>query len=129
MKEWQKTYLRRFWGGMIGYMITLPLSLVLLQTGRAGEGIGRFIVAIIPVVPLAYAMMASVNNVQRMDEMQRRIHFEAVVIAILVTGAFTFTYGLLEINELVPRLPMITVAPIMIASWGIASYFVSRKYN
>ncbi|MEM7332670.1 MAG: hypothetical protein AAF490_11295, partial [Chloroflexota bacterium] len=61
MKEWDRKYFRRFWAGMIGYVIILPLSLVWLQSGRVIGGYGRFIIAALPVIPFVFAMWASVN--------------------------------------------------------------------
>lgn len=127
MKEWNKRYLIQFWGGMIGYLILLPASLFLLGM-EVVVGNGRYLIAVLPVLPFAVAMHATVSNIRKLDELQRQIHFEAVVIALLLTGGITFTYGLLESNKLVPHLPAVLIAPIMIALWGIALAFVRRKY-
>jgi len=47
----------------------------------------------------------------------------------LLTGAITFSYGLLEATELLPPVSMVFVAPFMISVWGIANVIISRRYS
>ncbi len=129
MKDSESKHLRRFVAGMLGYVILLPASLLLLNSGRVGNTAVAVIVALLPVLPFLYAMAAVIGNVRQQDEMQRRIHLEAVLITTLLTGAATFSYGLLESAELVPELSMVFVAPFMIALWGITNTLVSRRYG
>jgi hypothetical protein len=129
MKEKRNIYHRRFIAGMLGYIILLPASLLLLNSERPDNVAVAVVVALIPVLPFLYAMFAVVGNVRRQDEMQRRIHLEAVLITALLTGAATFSYGLLEAAELAPDLSMVFVAPFMIVVWGIANVLISRRYG
>ncbi|MBK8903685.1 MAG: hypothetical protein IPM53_21055 [Anaerolineaceae bacterium] len=129
MKNWERKYLVRFILGMVGYSILLPLSLILVGDGRVTQPWLAILVALLPVAPFLNAMTAIIQNVRSQDELFRRIHLEAVLITALLTGAVTFSYGLLEATELVPPLPNVFIAPFMIFVWGVANVIISRRYN
>lgn len=50
---------------MIGYLILLELSIVLIASEAVG-GIGRYLIALLPVLPFAFAMRATANNVRNL---------------------------------------------------------------
>lgn len=129
MKNWERKYLVRFILGMVGYSILLPLSLILVGDGRVEQPWLAILVTLLPIAPFLNAMTALIHNVRSQDEMQRRIHLEAVLVTTLLTGAITFSYGLLEASELVPPLPTVFIAPFMIAVWGISNAIISRRYD
>ncbi len=129
MKSWERKYLVRFILGMVGYSILLPLSLILVGDGRIEQPWLAVLVTLLPIAPFLNAMMAIIHNVRSQDELYRRIHLEAVLVTTLLTGAITFSYGLLEASELVPPLPTVFIAPFMIFVWGIANTIISRRYN
>lgn len=118
----------RFVAGMVGYVILLPLSILVLGRVQLPAPFA-VVIALLPVLPFLLVMAAVVGHVRQQDELQRRIHLEAVVIAALLTGAITFSYGLLEANELVPHVSLVWVAPLMIAIWGVAAANISRHYQ
>ena len=129
MKNWNRKYLIRFIMGMVGYSILLPLSLIVVGDGRVEQPWLAVLVALLPIAPFVNAMTAVLHNVREQDELQRRIHLEAVLVTTLLTGAVTFSYGLLEASELVPPLPSLFIAPFMIAVWGITHTVISRRYD
>ena len=129
MKNWNRKYLIRFIMGMVGYSILLPLSLIVVGDGRVEQPWLAVLVALLPIAPFVNAMTAVLHNVREQDELQRRIHLEAVLVTTLLTGAVTFSYGLLEASELVPPLPTVFIAPFMIAVWGITHTVISRRYD
>lgn len=129
MNHWERRYLIRFILGMAGYSILLPLSLIVADSERAGQPWLAVLVALMPVAPFLLAMTAVLHNVRSQDELQRRIHLEAILVTTLLTGAITFSYGLLQASELVPPLPTFLIAPFMITVWGIANQLISRRYN
>lgn len=129
MKRWERKYLVRFILGMVGYSILLPLSLNLVGDGRVEQPWLAVLVTLLPIAPFLNAMTAVIHNVRSQDELYKRIHLEAVLVTTLLTGAVTFSYGLLEASELVPPLPTVFIAPFMIFVWGIANIVISRRYN
>ncbi|MBK8545397.1 MAG: hypothetical protein IPL62_18820 [Caulobacteraceae bacterium] len=87
------------------------------------------VAAIVPILPALMMLRAYITFVNGVDEFQRRIQSEAVMIAAGVTGFGTFTYGFLEEWAGFPHLPLIWVLPILIGSWGIALCFIRLKYK
>jgi hypothetical protein len=118
----------RFIIGMVGYAIVLSVSIFILARAQLPTPLA-VVIALLPVLPFLLVMAAVIGGVRQQDELQRRIHLEAVVIAALVTGAITFSYGLLEVSGLVPHLTFVWVAPLMIALWGVAAAIISRHYQ
>jgi hypothetical protein len=128
MKDWERSFRNRFVAGMAGYMILLPASLILIGSNRMESFGVKAVVALLPTLPLLYAIAAVVGNARQQDELKRRIQYEAVLVTALLTGGLTFSYGLLERAELVPALPSVLIAPLMIVVWGIAGAIISRRY-
>lgn len=118
----------QFMVGMVGYAALLVASIWILDRVQLAVPLA-VVVALLPVVPFLWVLAAVVGGVRRQDELQQRIHLEAVVVAALLTAAITFSYGLLEANGLVPHLPLVWIAPLMIALWGVAAAVVSRHYQ
>jgi len=87
------------------------------------------IAAILPILPALLMLRAYITFVNGIDEFQRRIQSEAVMIAAGVTGFGTFTYGFLEEWAGFPHLPLIWVLPILIGTWGIALCIVRLRYK
>ena len=129
MKGWNNKYLVRFAIGMAGYVVILPISLLLIGSGWIESIFLKWLVALFPVLPFLYVMTATVNNVRQMDELQHRIHLESILITALLTGGISFSYGLLEASELLPHLPAVFIAPFMIGVWGITLTIISRRYK
>jgi hypothetical protein len=129
MKGWQRKYLVRFILGMVGYSILLPLSFIVVGDGRIEPAWMAVVIVLLPIAPFLNAMTAIIHNIRSQDEMQRRIHLEAVLVTALLTGAVTFSYGLLEASELVPPLPTVFIAPFMIFVWGFANIAISYRYS
>lgn len=129
MNQWEKRYFTRFILGMAGYSILLPLSIIVLERGRVTQHWLAVLVALLPVAPFVNAMTAVLQNMRQQDELQRQINFEAIIVTALLTGAITFSYGLLEASEILPPLPTVIIAPFMITVWGIAKVIISRRYD
>jgi len=87
------------------------------------------VAAITPLGPALLMLRAYVTFVNAVDEFQRRIQSEAVMIAAGVTGFGTFTYGFLEEWAGFPHLPLIWVLPILIGSWGVALCIIRLRYK
>jgi hypothetical protein len=121
-----KRYLKEFLGAMAGYAAIVPVSIFLLQ--RFGDSPLRVIFAVLPVIPSAFAMGAVIRSFRGLDELQRRIHFEALAFSFLATCLLTLTWGFLQ-NAGLPRADVMWVAPLLIALWGIGLGIATRRYQ
>ena len=118
-------YVIEFGGAMLAYAVLLPLSIYAYRA--VDQDALRAMVAVVPVVPTLLGLAAIMRAVRRMDELERRIHFEAVAFAFAATALLTFTYGLLE-NVDFPRISLTWILPLMVALWGLGQALARRRY-
>lgn len=87
--------------------------------------------AVAPVGPVLLMLRAYLMFLDRLDEFQRRVQFEAMLAAAGVVGFASFTYGFLESFAGFPTIEgaLIWILPAMIGTWGIAQIFVRRRYQ
>ena len=128
MSEHQGSYRRQFALGMAGYVVTILLGAFLFNRELIESTVLAVIVALLPVVPFLYGMAGVIGNAREQDELQQRIYMESVLITASLTIALTFSYGLLEMFELAPTIPMFYIAPLMIMLWGLTNIFLGRRY-
>lgn len=121
-----RRYTVRFIGSMVVYALLLPVCIGLMQ--QQGDSPARYLIMLLPVVPLAFAMWAFIRFLGEMDELQRRIQFAAFGFSLGCTGLVTLTLGFLE-RAGFPQIGMIWVTPMLIAFWGIGSALASRRYR
>ncbi len=125
-----RRYLREFLPAMLGYVIVLPLSIVLLL--RAGlPTAGKVAVALLPVLPMVFVVRAMLRHMLRQDELQQRIELQAVAITCAVVGMATFSLGFLQNVRLLPSPPwaMLWVLPLMIGVYGVVRFLLARRYR
>lgn len=108
-----------FAAGMAGYVALLVLSQRLLAGGIQDQGT-RLLVSLMPMLPAAIVCAAVVAIIRRLDEMQRKLQFEALALSFAGTALLTFGYGFLE-GEGYPRLSMFVVWPLMALLWTIGT--------
>lgn len=126
MDSVSKRYMREFFLGMTVYVIAIILSVTLVeQTPR--DSILRFLIAIIPIVPIVFVLAAFLRYLSGIDELQQRIQLQAIGFAAGATSMLTFAYGLLE-NVGLPHLSLIYVFPLTVALWGLSLSYFTRRY-
>lgn len=85
--------------------------------------------ALLPLLPALLMLRAYVVFINAVDEFQRRIQSEAVMLAAGVVGFGSFAYGFLEEWAGFPHLPLIWVLPALIGFWGVALCIVRLRYK
>ena len=118
-------YFIEFGGAMLAYVVLLPLSIFAYRA--VDQEALKALIAVVPIIPTFFGLVAIVRAVRRMDELERRVHFEAVAFAFAATGLLTFTYGLLE-NLDFPRISLTWVMPLMIVLWALGQALARRRY-
>jgi hypothetical protein len=122
----ESTYKRRLVAVMVAYIVVLFGSVTLLKT--MSDPILRALVAVLPVLPVLVGIFVFMAFLRQLDELQRRIQFEAFAFSLGMTGVITFTLGFLEGVD-VPSPGLIWVFPMMIALWGIGAAIAGRRYR
>jgi hypothetical protein len=121
-----RKYLKEFLAAMIGYALVLSVSIVLIQHHR--HAWWRYPVAVAPILPGLFIVIAVVRQLRRVDELQRRIQLDAMAFAFAGTAVVTFTYGFLEGVGL-PRLSSSWVWPVMAVLWVSGAAAAARRYR
>lgn len=78
----------------------------------------RILIALSPMLPAAFICGVVVRSIRHLDEMQRKLQFEALALSFAGTALMTFGYGFLE-GAGFPKLSMFAVWPLMAAIWFV----------
>lgn len=87
------------------------------------------VLALLPVAPALMMLRAYLVFVRAMDEFQRRLQTEALVISTAITLFTSFAYGFLEEWADFPHVPLIWVFPVFAFVFGITHIVVRRRYK
>jgi hypothetical protein len=123
LKSAARAYVLEFGGAMAAYAVVLLVSIWLLH-GQA-RMIWRVPLALAPVVPAGFALLAFLRFLSRMDELQRRIQLDAIALSFAATALLTFAYDLEGIGF--PHVGLIWILPVMVMLWGLELAVASRR--
>lgn len=90
---------------------------------------GAALLAIAPTAPALLMLRAQLRYMRGLDELQRRLQSEAVVIAAAILAFGALTYGMLEDLAGFPDISMIWVFPILCLLWSGASVILHLRYR
>jgi hypothetical protein len=119
-------YTRNVLLAFAGYAVLVIVSVWWL--GQNPDGALRFLIAVLPMLPLIFGLRSFLRYLSTLDELQNRIQLQAIGFAAGATGMITLTYGFLE-NAGLPRLSMLWVFPLLCFLWGGASWLFTRRYQ
>ncbi len=122
-----KRYLLELGSSIVIYMIAIFASGHLLGTIDGASPI-RPIVALIPMVPAVGICWVVIRQLRRLDELQRKIQFEALSWAFGLTAVATFSYGFLETVGY-PKLSYFFIWPLMAVLWITGIVVSIRRYS
>ena len=127
MKPAAKTYFFRFGGAMAAYVGTL-LGVNSFLSGAELPQWQATIMALLPVIPALFAVRAVLIFSRSWDELEKQQAMEGTLIAFLMVGMGTFSYGFLE-GVGFPPLETVWIFPILIFAQGIGRFYVMWKYR
>ncbi len=113
---------------MAAYTVLLLMSVWALRAGLVETQPARIVVALLPMFAGAAVCWIVVRNLRRMDELMRRVQFEALAVAFAGTALVTFSYGFLE-GVGFPKLSLFVIWPLMATLWIVASVLCARRYR
>jgi hypothetical protein len=120
-----KRYLKEFIPAMAAYVVIVYVSVWLLKHHEHSPL--RFLLAVLPVIPAAFAMWAAIRYFRGLDELQRRIQFEGLAFSFLATCLIALSWGFLQ-NAGLPHADVIWVAPLLIGLWGVGTCVAKLRY-
>lgn len=124
--ESSKRYGREFGGAMVWYALLLLGASYLAPNVDATW---RLPLALVPMVPLWFALQAALRFFRRADEFARRVMMEAVSFAFVAGVMVAMTYGLAEAIADLPRISWTWVAPLFLVLWAVGGYLAHRRYK
>lgn len=122
-----REYSQRFSLAMMMYAVTLVIAILIINQLDEDNAL-RYLIALLPVIPVLFGFRAFMTFLRQMDELQRQINFEGFAFSLGLTGIITFTLGFLEMAGL-ELVGMIWVFPLSIALWGIGAAIARRRYE
>lgn len=87
------------------------------------------VLALAPTAPALLMLRAYLTYVAALDEFQRRMQVQAVIVATALVVFGSFAYGFLEEWADFPHLPLLWVFPIFSMTFGIAHLVIRRRYQ
>lgn len=93
----------------------------------------RPIVVLVPVVPLVLFFFRIAGWLRDLDELERMIHHEAMLVQFGATGLLIMSYGMLAKAGLVPNPTVAQAFPFLwlaiFVFWSVGLVVVRRKYR
>jgi hypothetical protein len=111
---------------LLAYMMFLVGSVTVLRGNP--DAPWRYVVAVLPVAPIALFLYLVTRRIARLDELQRRIQTEALGFAFGATALITFAYGFLE-GVGMPHLNWTYILPAMAALWAVGTAIFTFRYR
>jgi len=87
---------RALWIAGVAWLLAFVAARAALESMRLGSQ-AKILAAVLPVVPAAIFVRYFVGFLRGLDELQRRIHLEALAIAYPIATLFLWTLGLMEL--------------------------------
>lgn len=125
-----RRYIRALWPIMIGYSLSLFLSLWWIRRGIESLPL-RAVVAVLPALAIVLLTRAALRYLREIDELQRRIETEAIGFASLLVSVLYFAGGLLQLAKVIDvraGVAMIWVFPLLCLVYGVAKMVLTRRY-
>jgi hypothetical protein len=117
----------RYWVWMGGYVIAIFAG-ALLVPGPPRPDAAHLATAIIPLVPLCLALTEVYYAVRAMDELQRRIHTEALLLSLLGTVAIVLSVGLLQFMAGIPLFGVFSLFVPICLLYALGVFIGRRRY-
>ncbi len=115
-------------GGALALYALLLVGANAVERAIHPVGVVKLVINLVPMIGALVVAWAILRQLWRMDEMQRRIQFDAIAISFLGTALITFGWGFAEGAGL-PNLRAFAVWPIMGTLWGLGTVFAQRRYR
>lgn len=117
----------------LAYIATTAICVWLLKHALAdADPWLRTLVGLLPLLPIAWLVQSVVRKMLDGDELQRRIHLEAIAVSSVLVGLGSLTLNLLMIAgaiELGGRQAMSWVFPALVLGYGAARIWATRRYR
>ena len=118
---------RLFASALLAAAADIAAALVLSRSDLGT--LGRTAAAVLPVPFNITVVLLLVKDIRRLDEFQRRVHFEAVVVAFISTGLSVLLWGYLQKAQIVDAVNVGLVWVPMTVFYCIGYFAAARHYR
>ncbi len=112
---------------MGGYVVAIAAGSFLVSGPPRPDG-PHLAAAIVPLVPMFLALRETFLSVRAMDELQRRIHVEGLLLALLGTIAIVLGAGLLQFIAGIPLFGVFWLWIPICVLYGLGVFLGQRRY-
>ena len=126
--EENKRYRRQMLIWAITYCLVTFASVYTLKNAGIGHLGLRTLIALLPILPVAWVGIIILRFIRSLDELQQKIQLEAVVFAAVMTGLLTGAYGFLE-GVGYPELDTVWILPMLMVLWVGGQVLARRRYQ
>ena len=127
LKEVGRRYNRELIGSIVAYAILLVIVIYLVD-GPFEDSNLRYILVVLPMIPVIFTVRAIVRYLNDTDELERELQLKSLAISLAGTAFITFTYGFLERVGL-PKISMFSIWPLIAILWVGARFYLNRQYQ
>ncbi|WP_163965559.1 hypothetical protein [Oceanipulchritudo coccoides] len=128
MCEPNKTYRRQMLIWAITYCVVTYGSVYTLKNAGIEHFGLRTLIALLPMLPIAWVGIIIMRFIRSLDELQRKMQFEAVVFSAVMTGLLTGAYGFME-GVGYPELDTVWVLPMLMVLWVVGQALARKRYQ
>lgn len=129
-KRVARQYMRDMGAAALAYVVVLVGSVYVVRHLAPPQWLAA-VLALASAAPALLMMRAYLRRLRGLDEFQRRVEMEAMVVAAAVVGFASFSYGFLQSFAGFPQFDdaLLWVFPALCFAWGVAQVFVRRRYQ
>jgi hypothetical protein len=110
------------------YIALVFAGALIIRTADAPQW-ARIVLALLPTAPALMMLRAYLSHLGALDEFQRRLQTDALLIAAGVTVFGTFAYGFMEEWADLPHVSLLWVFPIFSFVFGAAHAIIRHRYK
>jgi hypothetical protein len=109
--------------------VALVFGAVLIIRNYEAPQWARIVLALLPLAPALMMLRAYLVYLNSMDEFQRRLQTDALLVATGVIVFGTFAYGFLEEWADLPHVPLIWVFPVFAFVFGLTHIVIRHRFQ
>lgn len=128
MRQAKRRYVRDMAVSAVVYVAFVFGAALVIRNFDAPQW-ARIVLALIPVAPALMMLRAYLVHLNAMDEFQRRLQTDALLIATGIVVFGSFAYGFLEEWADLPHVPLLWVFPVFSFVFGITHAINRHRYK
>jgi hypothetical protein len=128
MKAARRRYVRDIAVSGALYMVFVIAGALAIRNFDPPQSV-RIVLALAPLAPALMMLRAYLTHLRAMDEFQRRLQTDALLVATGIVVFGSFAYGFLEDWADLPRVSLLWVFPIFSFVFGLAHAVIRHRYK